>query len=67
MTPGRRSEGDAAMARALRRREYERVALYLALAAAQAARTAPQATIDDVLALFDDGEPDDRAGGGFRR
>ncbi|MHB8377057.1 MAG: hypothetical protein ACYDEB_08895 [Dehalococcoidia bacterium] len=41
-----------AMARAVRRGEWERLALYLALAVAQAARAAPQATIDDVLALL---------------
>jgi hypothetical protein len=52
------------MARALRRGEFERVALYLALAAMQAARAAPRATIDDVLALLDEGTPDgDDAGG----
>ena len=41
-----------AMARAVRRGEWERLSLYLALAVAQAARTAPQTTIDDVLALL---------------
>jgi hypothetical protein len=41
-----------AMAMAIRRREYERVALYLALAIARAARAAPPGTIDDVLALL---------------
>ena len=40
------------MARAVRRGEWERLSLYLALAVAQAARSAPQATIDDVLALL---------------
>ncbi len=63
MTARRRSPGDASMARALRRGEYERVALYLALAAMQAARAASQATIDDVLALLDSAAPDSGAGG----
>jgi len=40
------------LAAAIRRREYERVALYLALAVARAARQAPPGTIDDVLALL---------------
>jgi hypothetical protein len=65
MTPRRRSAGEAAMARALRRGEFERVALYLALAAMQAARTAPRATVDDVLALLDEGTRDGGDAGGF--
>lgn len=43
-----------AMAQAIRRREYERVALYLALAALERARTSPPGTVDDVLALLDE-------------
>jgi hypothetical protein len=65
MTPRRRSGGDASMARALRRGEFERVALYLALAAMQAARSAPRGTIDDVLALLDEGTPDGDDARGF--
>jgi hypothetical protein len=65
MTPRRRSAGDASMVRALRRGEFERVALYLTLAAMQAARTAPQATIDDVLALLDEGTRDGGDAGGL--
>ena len=52
-----------AMARAIEAREFERVALYLATALARAARTAPQGTIDDVLALLsaqDERMSDDR-------
>jgi hypothetical protein len=65
MTPRRRSAGDASMVRALRRGEFERVALYLTLAAMQAARAAPQATIDDVLALLDEGTRDGGDAGGL--
>ena len=42
----------AAMRRAVRSGDFERVALYLALAILRAARETPPATIDDVLAVL---------------
>ncbi len=53
-----------AMARAVRRGEWERLSLYLALAVAQAARAAPQTTIDDVLALLSAAEEERRGDAG---
>ena len=51
----------AAMRRAVRSGDLERVALYLALAILRAARETPPATIDDVLAvLAHEDEDDDR-------
>ena len=51
----------AAMRRAVRSGDLERVALYLALAILRAARETPPATIDDVLAvLAREDEDDDR-------
>jgi hypothetical protein len=51
----------AAMRRAVRSGDFERVALYLALAILRAARETPPATIDDVLAvLAREDEDDDR-------
>jgi len=44
--------GEAAMRAAIRRNELERVALYLLLGVARAARSVPPGTIDDVLALL---------------
>jgi hypothetical protein len=49
-----------AMARAIKRNDFERVALALVLALAAAARTAPPGTIDDLLAMLSTEEaPDD--------
>lgn len=42
----------SAMARAIRRGDLERVALYLVIATLRALDTAPRATVDDVLALL---------------
>lgn len=51
----------AAMRRAVRSGDLERIALYLALAILRAARETPPATIDDVLAvLAREDEDDDR-------
>ena len=52
----------AAMRRAVRSGDLERVALYLALAILRAARETPPATIDDVLAVLAarEDEDDDR-------
>lgn len=55
MTPAR-AGGTAAMARAVRRGEWERLSLYLLLAFAAAADRAPAGTIDDLLALLADEE-----------
>ncbi len=41
-----------AMAAALRRGDWERVSVYLALAVLAAARTLPQASVDDLIALL---------------
>ena len=48
-----------AMARAVRRDEWERLSLYLLLAFAAAARRAPAGTIEDLLALLADEEAGD--------
>jgi hypothetical protein len=40
------------MAAALRRGDWERVSVYLALAVLAAARTLPQASVDDLIALL---------------
>ncbi len=50
-----------ALAAAIRRDDWERVALYLALAVAVAARNAPPGTIDDVLAMLAEVQADARA------
>jgi hypothetical protein len=50
-----------ALERAVRRNEWERVALALLIALADAARRAPPGTIDDVLALLSDEEGRDDA------
>jgi hypothetical protein len=52
---------ERALAAAVRRSEWERVALLLLLGVAMAARKAPPGTIDDVLALLSDGEDRDAA------
>jgi hypothetical protein len=49
----------AAMRRAVRSGDLERIALYLALAILRAARETPPATIDDVLAVLARGDEDD--------
>lgn len=52
---------EGALTAAVRRRDWERVALYVLLGVAEAARTAPPGTIDDVIALLA-GEPERRDG-----
>jgi hypothetical protein len=50
MTPPR----DAALARAIARRDWERIALSILLAAVRTTQRLPPATLEDVLALLDD-------------
>ncbi len=57
MTASRR-----AMALAIERREWDRVALCLLLGVSIAARKAPPGTVDDLLALLAGEEPDARDG-----
>ena len=49
------------LAAAMRRNEWERVALLLLLGVAEAARKAPPGTIDDVLAMLSAEEDGDAA------
>ncbi len=55
-SPQRRSPSvrPSALALAIERGEWERIALYLLLGVAQAARAAPAAAIDDLIALLAD-------------
>jgi hypothetical protein len=46
---------DDALALAIERREWERIALYLLIALARATQRLPPATVDDLLAALDDG------------
>lgn len=58
----RRRRGDSALALAVRRQEWERVALYLLLGVAAAARKAPPGAIDDVLDALAEMAEDKRGG-----
>ncbi len=51
--------GATAIALSIERREWERIALLLLIAAARVIAAAPPGTIDDVLAAFDAGEEHD--------
>jgi hypothetical protein len=46
---------DDALALAIERCEWERIALYLLIALARATQRLPPATVDDLLAALDDG------------
>ena len=48
-----------ALARAIHRREWERVMLYVFVGIAETLRSEPYATIDDLLALLEDREATD--------
>jgi hypothetical protein len=60
---GRRSEAGrpSAIALAVERADWERVALLVLIGVARAARDLPQASVEDVLALLEEGARDDRA------
>jgi hypothetical protein len=49
------------MAAAVRRGEWERLAVYLALAVLARARELPEASLDDLLSLLDAGEEEPHA------
>ncbi len=59
-------DAERAIADALRRGEYERVALALLLGVASAARSVPEASIDDLLAVLSDDVAPDTNGRGLK-